>query len=45
MPLQGSLAVWLCNSGLRSIDCELTFAETGEILARIGDWAHVAEDR
>jgi hypothetical protein len=44
MPPQGSLAVWLCNSGLRSIDCELTFAETGELLAKIGDWAHVAED-
>jgi hypothetical protein len=44
MPPQGSLAIWLCNSGLRSIDSELTFAETGELLARIGDWAHVAED-
>jgi hypothetical protein len=44
MPRQGLLAVWLCNSGLRSIDRELAFAETGEILARIGDWAHVAED-
>jgi hypothetical protein len=44
MPRQGLLAVWLCNSGLRSIDHELTFAETGEILAKLGDWAHVAED-
>jgi hypothetical protein len=44
MPRQGLLAVWLCNSGLRSIDRELGFAETGEILARLGDWAHVAED-
>jgi hypothetical protein len=44
VPPQGSLAVWLCNSGLRSIDCELTFAETGELLAKIGDWARVAED-
>jgi hypothetical protein len=44
MPPQGSLAVWLCNAGLRSIDFELTFAETGELLAKIGDWAHVAED-
>ena len=44
MPPQGSLAVWLCNSGLQSIDCELTFAETGELLATIGDWAHAAED-
>lgn len=44
MPPQGSLAVWLCNSGLRSIDCELSFAETGEILANIGEWAHIAED-
>ncbi len=44
MPPQGSLAVWLCNFGLRSIDSELTFAETGELLAKIGDWAHVAED-
>ena len=44
MPPQGSLAVWLCNSGLRSIDCELTFAETGDLLARIRDWAHVVED-
>lgn len=42
MPPQG--AVWLCNSGLRSIDCELTFAETGELLAKIREWAHVAED-
>jgi hypothetical protein len=44
MPPQGSLAVWLCNSGLRSIDCELTFAETGELLGRIRDWANVVED-
>jgi hypothetical protein len=44
MPPQGSLAVWLCNSGLRSIDRELAFAETGEILANIRDWAHVVED-
>jgi hypothetical protein len=44
MPPQGSLAVWMCNSGLRSIDCELTFAETGELLAKIADWAHLAED-
>jgi hypothetical protein len=44
MPPQGSLAVWLCDSGLRSTDCELTFAETGELLARIRDWAHVVED-
>lgn len=44
MPPQGSLAVWLCNSGLRSIDAELTFAETGELLGRIRDWAHVVED-
>jgi hypothetical protein len=44
MPRQGSLAVWLSNSGLRSIDRELTFAETGGILAKLGDWAHVAED-
>jgi hypothetical protein len=44
MPPQGSLPVWLCNSGLRSVDCELTFAETGELLAKIGEWAHVAED-
>lgn len=44
MPPQGSLAVWLCNSGLRSVDCELTFAETGELLARIADWAHVVEE-
>jgi hypothetical protein len=44
MPPQGSLAVWLCNSGLRSIDCELTFAETGELLGRIRDWASVVED-
>lgn len=44
MPPQGSLAVWLCNSGLRSIDRELTFAETGELLAKIREWAHVAED-
>ena len=36
--------MWLCNSGLRSIDYELTFAETGELLARIRDWARVAED-
>lgn len=41
---QGSPAMWLCNSGLRSIDYELTFAETGELLARIRDWARVAED-
>jgi hypothetical protein len=44
MPPQGSLAVWLCNSGLRSIDCELSFAETGDLLARIRDWARVVED-
>ena len=44
MPSQGSLAIWLCNSGLRSIDQELTFAETGEVLARIRDWAQVVED-
>jgi hypothetical protein len=44
MPPQGSLPVWLCNSGLRSIDSELTFAETGEILVKLGDWAHIAED-
>jgi hypothetical protein len=44
MPPQGSLAVWLCNSGLRSIDCELSFGETGDLLARIRDWAHVVED-
>jgi hypothetical protein len=44
MPPQGSLAVWLCNSGLRSIDCELSFVETGDLLARIRDWAHVVED-
>jgi hypothetical protein len=44
IPPQGSLVIWLCNSGLRSIDCELTFAETGELLAKIGDWAHVAQD-
>ena len=44
MPPQGSLAVWLCNSGLRSIEHELTFAETGAILAKIRDWAHFAED-
>lgn len=44
VPAQGSLAVWLCNSGLRSVDYELTFAETGELLARIRDWAHFAED-
>jgi hypothetical protein len=43
-PPQGSLAVWLCNSGLRSIDAELTFAETGELLGRIREWAHVVED-
>ena len=43
-PPQGSLPVWLCNAGLRSIDAELTFAETGEVLARIRDWAHVVED-
>ena len=44
MPPQGSLAVWLCNSGLRSIDCELTFAETGALLAKIRDWARIVED-
>jgi hypothetical protein len=44
IPPQGSLAIWLCNSGLRSIGHELTFAETAEILARIRDWAHVVED-
>ena len=44
MPAQGSLAVWLRNSGLRSIDCELTFGETGELLAKIREWAHVVED-
>jgi hypothetical protein len=44
MQPQGSLAVWLCNRGLRSIDSELTFAETGEILARIRDWAQLAQD-
>lgn len=44
MPSPGSLAIWLCNSGLRSVDRELTFAETGEVLARIRDWAHVVED-
>ena len=44
MPRQGSIAVWLCNSGLRSIDCELTFEETGAILVKIRDWARVAED-
>lgn len=44
MPPQASLAVWLCNSGLRSNDSELTFAETGEIVAKLGDWAHVAAD-
>jgi hypothetical protein len=41
---QGSLAVWLSNSGLRSIDYDLTFAETGEVLARIRDWARVVEN-
>jgi hypothetical protein len=44
MPSQGSVAIWLCNSGLRSLDYELTFAETGEVLARIRDWAQVVED-
>jgi hypothetical protein len=44
MPPQALLAVWLCNSGLRSHDSELTFAETGEIVAKLGDWAHVAVD-
>lgn len=44
MPSQGELAIWLCNSGLRSDDHELTFDETGELLTRIRDWAHVVED-
>ena len=39
-----SPAMWLCNSGLRSTDYDLTFAETGELLSKIRDWARVAED-
>jgi hypothetical protein len=44
IPSQGALPVWLCNSGLRSVDYELTFVETGELLAKLREWARVAED-
>jgi hypothetical protein len=41
---EGATRAVAMRRGLRSTDCEVTFAETGEILAAIGDWAHVLED-
>jgi hypothetical protein len=42
---EGALVpVWLINEGLTSSDALLTFAETGEILEGIANWADVFVD-
>lgn len=41
---EATVPVWLTNSGLRSIDAELTYAETAEILKDVAKWADILQD-
>lgn len=44
MPSSGPLPMWLDNDGLRSVDSDLSFAETADVLVFLGEWAHALED-
>lgn len=44
MPPDATVPVWLENSGLRSIDTNLTFAETAEVLKDLAKYANALMD-
>ncbi len=44
LPLNGTIAVWLTNAGLRSVDGTLSFDEAAEILEDLAWWADAIQD-
>jgi hypothetical protein len=44
LPEGATVPVWLTNSGLKSIDTDLTYAETEEVLKDVAKWADVLQD-
>lgn len=44
MPTGATVPVWLTNAGLESVDAELSYLETGEILEFVAAWASALKD-
>jgi hypothetical protein len=44
LPAESTLAIWLKNDGVRSIDSALTFAEIADILRDLAMWSDAAQD-
>ena len=43
LPSGANVPVWLSNSGLQSVDAEMTYAETAEILKDVAKWADILQ--
>jgi hypothetical protein len=44
LPAESTMAIWLTNDGVRSIDSVLTFAEIADILRDLATWSDAAQD-
>jgi hypothetical protein len=44
LPAESTMAIWLTNDGVRSLDSALTFAEIADILRDLAMWSDAAQD-
>jgi hypothetical protein len=44
LPAESTMAIWLTNDGVRSVDSVLTFAEIADILRDLAIWSDAAQD-